>query len=114
MRKSFSKYLYVRQYLRESNYLNGNIITLLLCFLLSLLVFSGPIAILINLLIFNDTIDLVMAGLGLCIGLVFILTKILAHKIIFKEEKIEGLKWYYLYDGLFIVAFAILWAIIIV
>lgn len=114
MRKSFSKYLYVRQYLKETNLLSGNLITLLLSFLLSLLVFSGPIAILINLLIFNDTMKIVIVGIGLLAGLVLVLTKILFHKIVLKEHKIEGLKSYYLYDGLFMIILTILWSLLLV
>ena len=115
MRKSFSKYLYVRQYLKETNLVSKkNILILLLSFLLSLIVFSGPIAILVNLLIFNDTINLVLAGIGLFVGLVIMLTKILFHKIVLKEHKIEGLKYYYLYDGIFMITLTVLWTLLLV
>ena len=114
MRNLFSKYLYVRQYLRECNLLYNNYLTLLLSFLLSVLIFSGPIAILINLCIFNDTFNLVLAGIGFLVGLVFIMTKILFHKIVLKDHKIEGLKSYYLIDGIFMIIVAILWVLIIV
>ena len=113
MRKLFSNYLYVKQYLKECNLLSGNYLTLLLSFLLSILVFSGPIAILINLLIFNDTMNIVMIGIGILAGLVYILTRILFHKIVLKEHKIEGLKSYYFFDGLFVILVAVLWVLII-
>ena len=113
MRKSFSKYLYVRMYLKEANLLAGNFINYGLCFLLSLLIFSGPIAIGINLLIFNDTMKLLLAGIGLLAGLVIVLSKILFHKLVIKE-KVDGIYWYYLYDGLFMVTLTILWSLLLV
>ena len=136
MRKRFSEYLYVRQYLKECNIFNGNLLKLLCSFLLSLLIFSGPIAILKStdnmmiqmlcqydagysttegdILIFNDTMKFVMVMIGALVGVVFILTKILFHKIVLKEHKIEGLKSYYLFDGLFYILIAILWSLLLV
>lgn len=108
MRNSYSKYLDVKKYLKEMDFNGKDFLILSLSFLLSLLIFSGPIAILINLLIFNDTMKLVFVGIGILAGLVFILTKILFHKIVLKEHKIDGLVYYYLYDGITVILVTVL------
>ena len=101
MRNSFSKYQYVRQYIREIHIpLKQMILPFLVSYLIALLVFSGPIAICINMLIFNDYMYLISGIMGLLLSFVLTLGKILYLNYVFKDEKIEGIKWYYFYDGL--------------
>lgn len=101
MRKSFSKYLFVKQYLREIHItLKENILYLILSFILSLLIFSGAIAVIINLFVFVDYQKLLAAGLGLVLSLVLTISKVLYYTIVLKDNKVEGIITYYLYDGL--------------
>ena len=100
-RKSFSKYLFVKQYLREVHIpLKENILNLILSFILSLLIFSGAIAVIINLFVFVDYQKLLAAGLGLVLSLVLTISKVLYYTIVLKDNKVEGIITYYLYDGL--------------
>ena len=101
MRNTYSKYLYVKQYLRELNIpFKQTLLPFFMSYLLALLIFSGPIAICINLLIFNDYMLLVSGILGLFLSLVLTIGKVLYYNFILKDEKIDGIKYYYLYDGL--------------
>ena len=101
MRSSFAKYQYARQYIREVHIpFKQLVLPFFISYLIGLLVFSGPIAICVNMLIFNDYMKLVSGIMGLFMSLVLTLGKILYLGYIFKDEKIEGIKWYYFYDGL--------------
>ena len=71
MRNSFSKYLYVKQYLRKISIpFKELILPLVLSFILAILIFSGPISIIINLLVFVDYQFLLAGLLGFIFSLV--------------------------------------------
>lgn len=115
MRNSYSKFLAIKNYLKNidipvKEYTLGMIFSLLI----SLLVFSGPIAILINLLIFNDTLYLVGVGIGIIAGLIFTVAKMLFYKHFLKDNKIEGMWNYYLFDGIYNMILCVLLMLIIV
>lgn len=109
MRNSFAKYQYVKQYIRELNIsYKQAIVPYLLSYLIAVLVFSGPIAICINLLIFVDYTILLSGLLGLFLSLILTLGKILYYNYILKDEKVDGIRYYYLYDGLISAVFMVL------
>ena len=100
MRKAYSKYLIAKRHIMSVNPLvKDNIWLILASFLLSVLIFSGPIAILINLLIFVDYTVVICIGLGIFVGLAVTVAKILFYNFLLNDNKIPEMKYYYLFDA---------------
>ena len=103
MRQAFSKYISTSYELRQLNI--PNIVKTwhqIFCAILGLIIFSGPIAILGNLMVLVDYQFLLTIGIGVLIGLAFTIGKVLFYSYVMKEYEImiPDIKNYYLINGI--------------
>ena len=67
--------------------------------LLAILIMLGPIVLLINCFIFNDSFNMILAGLVVCVYFIIYLSRVFYYKTI-TQKQVEDMKIFYLVDSL--------------
>lgn len=114
MRNAYQKFLDVKKQIAEIKIsTKDTVLYLIFSILASLLLFCGPIAVLINCLIFVDYQTLIFIGLGICIFGVLFFSRFFYYEGITKKQ-IENMKYFYLFDSISVLIITIVLVIIFV